>query len=113
MSHIIYRNTTIGDTLQETLDEFTNSKAITAEISLKIMSQFDKSLMHVMNQMVRNRVTIKGKLKTYRNYDNVWTFVVDQASVKAESDTTKYDHIRIIAAGTKDEDGKEISIVAD
>ncbi|KAL1241543.1 Transcription initiation factor IIA subunit [Trichinella spiralis] len=55
MAYQLYRNTTLGSTLQETLDEFIQSGQITQQLAFK----------------VRSKIQFRaGKLCTYRFCDN-------------------------------------------
>lgn len=77
MSYQLYRNTTLGNTLQESLDELIQYGQITPQLALKVLVQFDKSINSALNSKVKSRVTFKaGKLHTYRFCDNVWTLML-------------------------------------
>lgn len=94
MSYQLYRNTTIGNTLQESLDELISYGQITPQLALKgkikrlnfthkltfflllVLVQFDKSINSALNTKVKSRITFKAsKLNTYRFCDNVWTLM--------------------------------------
>lgn len=81
MSYQLYRNTTLGITLQDALDELISSQQITPDLALKVLLQFDRSMCTALTK-VKTRYNLKGKLKVYRYCDNVWTFVVDDAEFK-------------------------------
>lgn len=94
MSYQLYRNTTLGNTLQESLDELISYGNITPQLALKgkskvafdillylqfilicisVLLQFDKSINGALSSKVKSRITFKaGKLNTYRFCDNVW-----------------------------------------
>lgn len=77
MSYQLYRNTTLGNTLQESLDELIQYGQITPQLALKVLVQFDKSINAALSTKVKSRVTFKaGKLHTYRFCDNVWTLML-------------------------------------
>lgn len=77
MSYQLYRNTTLGNTLQESLDELIQYGQITPQLALKVLVQFDKSINTALSTKVKSRVTFKaGKLHTYRFCDNVWTLML-------------------------------------
>ncbi|CAE1267974.1 TFIIA2 [Acanthosepion pharaonis] len=69
-SYQLYRNTTIGNTLQESLDELIQCGQITPQLALKVLIQFDKAINAALASRVRNRVSFKGHLNTYRFCDN-------------------------------------------
>lgn len=95
MSYQLYRNTTLGNTLQESLDELISYGQITPQLALKgllltwisislvltswifaVLLQFDKSINSALSNKVKSRITFKAsKLNTYRFCDNVWTLM--------------------------------------
>ena len=101
MSYQLYRNTTIGKTLQESLDELISYGQITPQLALKgkffnfytphfkmlnylskfcnsslVLVQFDKSINSALSNKVKSRISFKAsKLNTYRFCDNVWTLM--------------------------------------
>ncbi|KAF7325515.1 Glycoside hydrolase [Mycena kentingensis (nom. inval.)] len=79
-----YRGSSIGMALTDSLDELITSGAITPQLAMKVLQQFDKSLADTMVNSVKAKATLKGHLKTYRNCDDVWTFVVKQATFKMD-----------------------------
>lgn len=101
MSYQLYRNTTLGHTLQESLDELIQLGQITPQLALKVLLQFDKSINNALSQRVRNRVSFKGRLNTYRFCDNVWTFVLNEVDFKDSQDTTRADKVKIVACDGK------------
>ncbi|KAH8272975.1 hypothetical protein KR018_007296, partial [Drosophila ironensis] len=44
MSYQLYRNTTLGNTLQESLDDLIHYGQITPGLAFKVLLQFDKSI---------------------------------------------------------------------
>lgn len=101
MSYQLYRNTTLGHTLQESLDELIQLGQITPQLALKVLLQFDKSINSALSQRVRNRVSFKGRLNTYRFCDNVWTFVLNEVDFKDSQDTIRADKVKIVACDGK------------
>ena len=59
MSYQLYRNTTLGHTLQETIDEFLQDGQITEQIALKVMLAFDKCINNGLSTRVKTRLTFK------------------------------------------------------
>ncbi|CAF2591698.1 unnamed protein product [Rotaria sp. Silwood2] len=74
----LYRNTTLGVTLQDTLEEMISQGALTDQAAGKVLSEFDRSI----NLALDKRINKKGKLSTYRFCDNVWTLVLKDFNVK-------------------------------
>lgn len=81
-SYQLYRNTTLGISLQDALDEQIRTQQVTPGLALKVLQQFDKSMTQSLSQKVKTRYTFKGKLKVYRYCDNVWTCVIEDADFK-------------------------------
>jgi len=59
MSYQLYRNTTLGHTLQESLDEFVQCLQITPQLALKVLLQFDKTINNALANKVKTRLTFK------------------------------------------------------
>ncbi|KAH9974789.1 transcription initiation factor IIA gamma subunit [Lactifluus volemus] len=98
-----YRGSSIGMALTDSLDELITSGAITPQLAMKVLQQFDKSLADIMVKQVKTKTTLKGHLHTYRLCDDVWTFLVKNASFKMESnDTVTASKIKIIACKNGD-----------
>ena len=49
MSYQLYRNTTLGHTLQEALDELMQLQLLSPTLALKVLLQFDKSINTALN----------------------------------------------------------------
>ncbi|KIY68037.1 transcription initiation factor IIA, gamma subunit [Cylindrobasidium torrendii FP15055 ss-10] len=89
--------------LTDSLDELITSGAITPQLAMKVLQQFDKSLADTIVKQVKTKTTLKGHLKTYRLCDDVWTFIVKDASFKMESsETVNTEKIKIIACKNGD-----------
>nr|CAG4645973.1 EOG090X0L7F [Lynceus sp. MCZ IZ 141354] len=102
MAYQLYRNTTLGNTLQESLDELIQYGQITPQLALKVLLQFDRSINTALATKVRNRLTFKsGKLNTYRFCDNVWTFLLSDVEFRDVHELAKADTIKIVACDGK------------
>ncbi|XP_037951577.1 transcription initiation factor IIA subunit 2 [Teleopsis dalmanni] len=102
MSYQLYRNTTLGNTLQETLDELIQYGQITPNLAFKVLLQFDKSINTALNQRVKARVTFKAnKLNTYRFCDNVWTLMLSDVEFREVHEFAKVDKVKIVACDGK------------
>ncbi|XP_035669703.1 transcription initiation factor IIA subunit 2-like [Branchiostoma floridae] len=101
MAYQLYRNTTIGNTLQESLDELIQSQQITPQLALQVLLQFDKAINNALATRVRNRLNFKGHLRTYRFCDNVWTFVLNDMEFRDVADIIKVDKVKIVACDGK------------
>jgi transcription initiation factor TFIIA small subunit len=136
MSYQLYRNTTLGHTLQESLDEFLQCGQISPQIALKVLLQFDKCINVGLANRVKTRLTFKvsfdgcfdfvfvtdlrcsnrvssappsqaGHLKTYRFCDNVWTFVLKDVEFREVQDLIKVDKVKIVACDGKSSSNRD------
>ena len=105
MSYQLYRNTTLGHTLQESLDELIQCSQITPQLALKVLLQFDKAINNALANRVKNRIQLKGKLNTYRFCDNVWTFVLNNVDFREVQEFAKCDKVKIVACDGKNTPG--------
>uniref|UniRef100_A0A8C4NCX1 Transcription initiation factor IIA subunit 2 n=1 Tax=Eptatretus burgeri TaxID=7764 RepID=A0A8C4NCX1_EPTBU len=113
MAYQLYRNTTLGNSLQESLDELIQTQQITPQLALQVLLQFDKAINTALAQRVRNRISFRvsahgsnscglsGSLNTYRFCDNVWTFVLNDVEFREVMDLVKVDKVKIVACDGK------------
>lgn len=95
MSYQLYRNTTLGHTLQESLDELIQYNQIPVALANKVLLQFDKSMNNALANKVKSRLTFKaGKLHTYRFCDNVWTFLLNDVEFREVQELAKVDKVK-------------------
>lgn len=105
MAYQLYRNTTLGTTLQESLDELVQYGQITPQLQVKVLLQFDKSMNHALSTRVRSRLTFKaGKLNTYRFCDNVWTFLFSDVEFREVQEIARVDKVKVVAC-----DGRSVT----
>lgn len=97
----LYRRSTIGMCLTETLDEMVQSGTLAPEVAIQVLVQFDKSMTEALESQVKSKVNIKGHLHTYRFCDNVWTFIVQDAVIKHEDTQENVARMKIVACDTK------------
>ena len=98
MAYQLYRNTTSGNSLQESLDELIQSQQITHQLALQVLLQ---AINAALAQRVRNRVNFRGSLNTYRFCDNVWTFVLNDVEFREVTELIKVDNVKIVACNGK------------
>ena len=102
MAYQLYRNTTLGNTLQESLDELIQYGQITPQLAFKVLIQFDRSMNKALAEKVKNRLTFKaGKLHTYRFCDNVWTFLLSDVEFRDTHEMAKAGTVKIVACEGK------------
>ncbi|KAK1554436.1 hypothetical protein Q3G72_012125 [Acer saccharum] len=93
----LYRRSTIGMCLTDTLDEMVQNGTLTPELAIQVLVQFDKSMTEALETQVKSKVTIKGHLHTYRFCDNVWTFILQDAVFKSEECSENVGRVKIVA----------------
>ncbi|KAG8053816.1 hypothetical protein GUJ93_ZPchr0001g32855 [Zizania palustris] len=97
----LYRRSTIGMCLTETLDDMVSSGALSPELAIQVLVQFDKSMTSALEHEVKSKVSVKGHLHTYRFCDNVWTFILTDATFKNEETTETISKVKIVACDSK------------
>ncbi|KAK7301087.1 hypothetical protein RJT34_11947 [Clitoria ternatea] len=97
----LYRRSTIGMCLTETLDEMVQNGTLSPELAIQVLVQFDKSMTEALETQVKSKVSIKGHLHTYRFCDNVWTFILQNASFKNEESQENVGRVKIVACDSK------------
>lgn len=78
----LYRRSTLGMTLTDSLDEMVTNGKLTPTVAMKVLAQFDKCMNEALKN-VKTKTTFKGDLHSYRFCDNVWTFVLNDATFDA------------------------------
>jgi len=76
----LYRRSTLGMTLTDSLDEMVTNGKLTPTIAMKVLAQFDKCMNEALKN-VKTKTTFKGDLYSYRFCDNVWTFVLNNVTI--------------------------------
>ncbi|UDD59557.1 Transcription initiation factor IIA small chain (TFIIA 13.5 kDa subunit) [Aspergillus flavus] len=84
----LYRGSSLGLSLTDTLDDLINDGRIEPQLAMKILSTFDRVITEVLADKVRARLTFKGHLDTYRFCDEVWTFLIKDVTFKLDNQTT-------------------------
>lgn len=102
MSYQVYRETTLGQTLQDTLDEMIATSRMNDRVAARVLHEFDKAISLALEQKVKNRLVIKcNKLLTYRFCDNVWTLLLQDVEFREFQELTKVDWVKIVACDGK------------
>ncbi|CAK3993673.1 Transcription initiation factor IIA subunit 2 [Lecanosticta acicola] len=99
----LYRGTSIGLALADTLDDLISSRRIEPQLAMRIMANFDQSIATVLGDKVKARMNFKGHLDVYRFCDEVWTFVIKDVKFKMDNAfQMEADKVKIVACQTKD-----------
>lgn len=102
MNYQLYRETTLGQTLQDTLDGLISAGKINNNLAARVLREFDKAISVALEHKVKNRVVIKcNKLRTYRFCDNVWTLLLKDAEFRDIQELICVDLVKIVACDGK------------
>jgi len=98
----LYRTSSIGTALTDTLDDLISSNQIEPQLAMKIIAHFDKAFIETIADRVKSRLSFKGHLDTYRFCDDVWTFSVKDVNFKLDNQTTIHaDKVKIVSCTNK------------
>ncbi|KAI9821867.1 MAG: Transcription initiation factor IIA small chain (TFIIA 13.5 kDa subunit) [Pycnora praestabilis] len=98
----LYRRSSVGWALTDTLDELITARRIEPQLAMKIVANFDRSITEVLAEKVKARLNFKGHLDTYRFCDDVWTFLIKDVNFKLENQTTVHaDQVKIVSCNSK------------
>ncbi|KAK8219205.1 Transcription initiation factor IIA subunit 2 [Zalaria obscura] len=102
-SYEIYRHTSIGYALADTLDELISSRRIEPQVAIKVIQNFDAVMAQVLGDRVKARMSFKGHLDTYRFCDEVWTFIIKDIKFKLDnSQQIEAEKVKIVSCQSKD-----------
>jgi len=93
----IYRKSTLGVCLTESLDELVTNSSISPELAIRVLKQFDASINEALHTKVKSKMSFKGHLHTYRFVDNVWTLILENVNFKIDNETISTDKVKIVA----------------
>eukprot|EP01023_Acetabularia_acetabulum_P055399 TRINITY_DN6395_c0_g1_i10.p6 TRINITY_DN6395_c0_g1~~TRINITY_DN6395_c0_g1_i10.p6 ORF type:complete len:121 (+),score=12.46 TRINITY_DN6395_c0_g1_i10:177-539(+) len=83
----IYRKTTLGMTLVETIAELIEENKLpeNGELGIRILTEYDQTISQAFEQRVPAKAKIEAKLKTYRYIDSMWQFELTDAKIKVNA----------------------------
>ena len=89
----IYRSTTLGSTLEETLRELVHRQIITPRIVHYILAVFDRIITEKFDSLStkgksQSSLIFKGHLLSYRACDQVWTLLFDSLTFTSNTDSS-------------------------
>ena len=95
---IIYRRTTIGDTLNQSLTEMVERNTISKQLAEKVLREFDKQISLKLST-VGNRIHFTGDLDSYQQCQNVWTLFLRDCLFRNEFGGAEVavDRLKIVA----------------
>ncbi|CAI5445741.1 unnamed protein product [Caenorhabditis angaria] len=109
-AYVLYRRTTLGTALEQTLSDMQEEGLIPTQLCGKIMSQFDKSMHRALERIAKEKtIFMAEQLLAYRFCDNVWTFILRDVSFKdpQRSIENPIDKLKIVAC-----DGRQNAMLA-
>lgn len=80
-----YRLSLLGQDLKDTLEELIANDMFSAEHQDLVWEHFDKAIADALSNQIRNKVTIRGAIKHYRNHDDIWTIFLKAIDVRMDS----------------------------
>ncbi|XP_058084151.1 transcription initiation factor IIA subunit 2 isoform X1 [Magnolia sinica] len=72
----LYRRSTIGMCLTETLDEMVSNGTLSPELAIQVLVQFDKSMTEALETQVKSKVTIKMRWLTSLRFCSPTNFYI-------------------------------------
>ena len=96
MSLALYRQSTLGNSLFEVLQESQNEKKISETMLKKTMEVFDKSICDEISKVNKSRGTIKATITSFKNCDDIWIFYGKDATIKTDKETLTSNKLKII-----------------
>lgn len=98
MSYQAYRNTTLGRTLQDALDEIITNERLPQHLAFRCLEEFDRCINNALKNKVKTILTFKSShLKTYRYCDNVWTLIFEDTEFRNVQEIMRVDKLKIVA----------------
>ena len=96
MSLALYRQSTLGNSLLEVLEELKKEKKISESMLKKTMEVFDKSICDEISKVNKSRATIKATITSFKNCDDIWIFYGKDATVKTDKEKLTSNKLKII-----------------
>ncbi|KAI9017098.1 transcription initiation factor IIA, gamma subunit, helical domain-containing protein [Gaertneriomyces semiglobifer] len=102
MAQELYRRSSLGTALTDTLDELITEGHIDPQTAMRVLAQFDCTISDVLHTKVKAKALVKGHLHVYRFCDDVWTMVVDKPTFKLEGgETIEADRVKMVACTSR------------
>eukprot|EP00057_Strongylocentrotus_purpuratus_P012756 XP_011667230.1 PREDICTED: transcription initiation factor IIA subunit 2-like [Strongylocentrotus purpuratus] len=77
-----------------------SARLITPQLALNVLLKFDRAINDALANRLKNKISFKGHLNTYRFCDNVWTFVLNDVDFR-NGDFVTVDKVKIVAVDGK------------
>ncbi|EPQ30997.1 uncharacterized protein PFL1_01186 [Pseudozyma flocculosa PF-1] len=103
----LYRRSSIGMQLTDALDELIQSGHVNPVLAMRVLNEFDKAIASNLSKNVKAKSQLKGHLRDYRLCDEVWTFRVQNATLKLDnSEILDVEKVKIVACKMAEGTGK-------
>ena len=103
----IYRKTTLGEKLKETLDEMLEAKEITDKIYTEMLDQFDEAICKefedkevIRDEFLKTKNQVAGTHVNHNHVDNIWQFTITNPTVTLNGHPFPTEMLEILAIDT-------------
>ena len=99
----LYKKTILWNKLIETINELKRQGQITPNLEKKIILKFDEIMCDEILKISKNKNTIRGKVKSFRNCDDIWIFYCKDINIRLDNNkkTLNIPKLKIIALDEK------------
>lgn len=78
----LYRQSKLGLSLVDALDQLVEEGKLPPQLALRILDEYDTVVLDALETKVTAKANLKGHLDIYRYCDNVWTFILSDATFR-------------------------------
>lgn len=96
IDYIHYQNSNVGQAFTDAVDELVHADQIQPQLGNLLLQRYDSAVGEMFRQ-VTSKCTIKARLSSYRNCDDVWTFVLRNVQLRSDNEVVSTDHMKIVA----------------
>jgi transcription initiation factor TFIIA small subunit len=97
MSLTLYRQSSLGKTLLEVLEELQKEDKISNEMLSKTLEIFDRVICEEISKSKKQKASIKAQVTSFKNCDDIWIFYGKIVSVTIEKSNITCGKLKIIA----------------
>ena len=99
----LYKKTILCTKLIETIDELKRQGQITDTLEKKIIAKFDEIMCDEISKLSKSKNTIKGRVLSFRNCDDIWIFYCKDINLKMDNNKSSltFTKLKIIALDEK------------
>ena len=99
----LYKKTILCTKLIETIDELKRQGQITPNLEKKIITKFDEIMCDEISKLSKSKNTIKGRVLSFRNCDDIWIFYCKDINLKMDNNKSSltFTKLKIIALDEK------------